>query len=195
MLRPCVCVFCRACVSSLGGWPCGLTRLSITKSPLTAYLEIIWSLNQKQNRNCALPGRIQHTWVLASVWITKPSPIATKLWGLKLQLVMNITKAQKLEEDQRLMLEPASQEGGLEETIRDSHASLMGEPPWGPHQRPLDSPRSLQTAATTKEKAQVMINQATDPPGYTHMPRPVVVTQIVYDPGGVSACSSHDYLA
>ena len=168
---------------------------SFPTSPLGAYLEIIWSLNQKQNQNCALPGRIQHTWVLVSVWTTKSSPIAMKLWGLKLHLVMNITKVQKLEDDQRSMLEPASQEGDIEEPIRDSHASIVGEPLLGPHPRPLDSPRSLQPAATTREKAQVMKHQATDPPGYTHMPRPGFVIRIVYDPGGDSACSSHDYLA
>ena len=179
-------------ITSCTTYPWKAQDLSFPTSPLGAYLEIIWSLNQKQNRSCALPSRIQHTRLLASVWITKPSPMATKLWGLKLHLIMNITKAQKLEDDQRLRLEPASQEGGLEETIRDSHASLKGEPPWGPLPRPLDSPRSLQPAAPTKDKAHALLTQAADPPGHTHMPRPIFVIQIVYDPGGVSACSGHD---
>uniref|UniRef100_A0A7C9CJ85 Uncharacterized protein n=1 Tax=Opuntia streptacantha TaxID=393608 RepID=A0A7C9CJ85_OPUST len=176
-------------------YPWKAQDLSFPTSPSGAYLEIIWFPNQKQNRNCALPSRIQHTRLLASVWITKPSPTATKLWGLKLHLVRNITKALKLGDDQRLMLEPASQEGGLEETIRDSLASIKGKPPWGPYQRLLDSPRSLQSAATTKEKAQVLRDQATDPPGYTPMSRFGFAIRIVYDPGGVSACSSYKGLA
>jgi len=182
-------------ITSCTTYPLKAQDLSFPTSPLGAYLEIIWSLNQKQNQNCALPGRIQHTWVLASVWTTKPSPIATKLWGLKLHLVMNITKAQKLGDDQLVKIEPAGQEGDNEETIWCIHASIDGEPLVEPHHRPLDSPRSSRSGAKIKEKAHALLNQATDPPGYTPMPRPVFVTQIVYDPGGVSACSGHEYLA
>jgi len=169
--------------------------LSFPTSPLAAYLEIIWSVNQKQNQNCALPGRIQHTWVLASVWTTKSSPIATKLWGLKLHLVMNITKAQKFGDDQLLMLEPAGQEGDNEETSWCIHASIDGEPLLGPHQRSLDSPRSSSSGTKIKEKAHALPNQATVPPGDTFKPRPGFVSKIANDSDGVSACSGHDYLA
>ena len=176
-------------ITSCTTYPWKAQGLSFPTSPLGAYLEIIWSLNQKQNQNCALPGRIQHTWVLASVWTTKSGPMATKLWGLKLHLVMNITKAPKLVDDQRLMLEPASQEGDNEETNWGSHASIIGEPHLGPSQRPLDSPRSSSSGTKVKEKAHAL---ATVPPGYTLKPWPGFVIRIVYDPGGVSACSSHD---
>ena len=108
---------------------------------------------------------------------------------------MTITKAQRCGDGQLLMPEPDGQEGVNEEIIRGSHASIVGEPPLGPPQRPLDSPRSPQSAATTNEKAQVLRDQATDPPGYTPMSRLGFVIRIVYDPGGDSACSSHDYLA
>ena len=169
--------------------------LSFSTSPLAANLKIIWSLNKKQTRSCAIPGQIQHTRLWTPIWATKSSPIATILWGLKLHLAVNITKAQKAGDDQRLMLEPASQEGTYEETIRDSHASIIGEPPWGPPQRLLDSPRSLQSAATTKEKAQVLKSPATASPGYTLKPWPGFVFKITTDSDGVSACSSHAHLA
>jgi len=182
-------------ITSCTTHPLKAQDLSFPTSPLAANLEIVWSLNKKQNRNCALPGRIQHTRLWVPNWATKSSPIATILWDLKLHLAVNTTKAKRLGDDQRLRLEPASQEGGTEETIRDSHASIVGEPPLGQHQRPLDSPRSHQSAATIKEKAQVTTNQATAPPGHTLKPWPGFASNIANDSAGVSACSSHDYLA
>ena len=101
--------------------------------------------------------------------------MATKLWGLKLHLVMNITKAQKLGDDQLVKIEPDGQEGVNAGTSWCIHASIDGEPLLEPHHRSLDSPRSSRSGAKIKEKAHALLNQATDPPGYTPMPRPVFV--------------------
>jgi len=182
-------------ITSCSTHPWEAQDLSFPTSPLAANLEIIWSLNKKQTRSCAIPGQIQRTRLWTPIWATKSSPIAMILWGLKLHLAVNTTKAKRLGDDQRLRLEPASQEGGIEETIRNSHASIVGEPPLGQHQRPLDSPRSHQSVATIKEKAQVTTNQATAPPGHTLKPWPGFASNIANDSAGVSACSSHDYLA
>ena len=182
-------------ITSCSTHPWEAQDLSFPTSPLAANLEIIRSLNKKQTRSCAIPGQIQHTRLWTPIWATKSSPIAMILWGLKLHLAVNTTKAKRLGDDQRLRLEPASQEGGIEETIRNSHASIVGEPPLGQHQRPLDSPRSHQSVATIKERAQVTTNQATAPPGHTLKPWPGFASNIANDSAGVSACSSHDYLA
>ena len=169
--------------------------LSFPTSPLAANLENIWSLNKRQIRSCAIPGQIQHTRFWTPIWATKSSPMVTILWGQKLHLTVNTTKARKVGDDQRKMLEPAAQEGDYEETNWSSHASIRGEPPWGPPQRHLDRPGSLPSAATTGEKAQALKSQATASPGYTLKPWPGFVSRITTDSDGVSACSSHDYLA
>ena len=63
------------------------------------------------------------------------------------------------------------------------------------HQGLLDSPRSPHSAAKIKEKVQMLLNQATVPPGYTFMPRPGFVYLIANDPEGVSASTDHSLLA
>jgi len=169
--------------------------LSFPTSPLAANLEIVWSLNKKPNRNRALPSQIQHTRFWTPIWATKSCPIATILWGLKLHLVVNATKARKDGDDQRLMIEPAVQEEDYEEANWDQGASIIGEPPWGPTQRSLDKQRSLPSAATAEEKAQALKSPATASPGYTLKPWPGFVSKITSVSDGVSACSSHAYPA
>ena len=63
------------------------------------------------------------------------------------------------------------------------------------HQGVLDSPRSPHLATKVKEKVQVLLNQATVPPGYTFMPPPGFAYLIANDSDGVSACSDHQQLA
>ena len=169
--------------------------LSFPTSPLAANLDNIWSFNKRQTRSCAIPGQIQHTRLWTPIWATKSNPMATILWGQKLHLTVNTTKARKVGDGQCLMLEPAVQEGDYEETNWGSHASTMGDPPWGPYQEPLDSPRSLQSAATTEEKAQGLKSLATASPGHTLKPWPGFVSRITTDSDGVSACSSYKGLA
>jgi len=169
--------------------------LSFPTSPLAANLEVVWPLNQKPNRNRALPSQIQHTRFWTPIWATKSCPIAAILWGMKLHLTVKTTKAQTVGADPRLMLEPAVQEEDYEKTKRGQSASIIGGPPWGPTQGFLDKPRSLPSAATAKEKAQALKSPATASPGYTLKPWPGFVSRIATDSDGVSACSSHAHLA
>jgi len=182
-------------ITSCTTHPLKAQDLSFPTSPLAANLEIIWSLNKKQTRNCALPGRIQHTRFWVPIWATKSSPMATKLWGLKPHLAVNITKTQRFGGDQLSMLEPAGQEGDNKETIWCSHASIIGEPPLGPRQRPLDSPRSPQISCYNQGEGPSDKEPSHGPPGYTLKPWPGFASEIANDLGGVSACSGHDYLA
>ena len=63
------------------------------------------------------------------------------------------------------------------------------------HQGLLDSPRSPHSAAKIKEKVQMLLNQATVPPGYTSMPRPGFVYMMANDPEGISVSMDHSLLA
>ena len=69
------------------------------------------------------------------------------------------------------------------------------EPSMELHQGLLDSPRSPHSAAKIKEEVQMLLNQATDSPRWTFMPRPGFVYLIANDPGGVSASTDHTLLA
>jgi len=70
-----------------------------------------------------------------------------------------------------------------------------GEPSMELHQGLLDSPRSPHSSAKIKEKVQMLLNQATVPPGDTSMPRPDFVYLIANDPEGVSASMDHSLLS